>query len=256
MLANIILAAVNLFPRKVSVMTGMQGTDGWHLLRAPFMNEGELNKQYIGNYGAEAMRAYAANDLDTAKAWVEKGLALDRNSGIARNILGVVQMARREYRSSRETFLQILDTEAAREPGLYNLLINNIAYLDALLGDTSLLPEADQYSAEALKHLPWLPAVIGTRGTVLVEMGQPDEGIALLKKSMSMHPDKQGKALNACHIALGELQRGDANAAHQYLATAKALDPHCFLTRDVEARLAHSATLSISNQTGLQPSTS
>ncbi|HSL45630.1 MAG TPA: site-2 protease family protein [Anaerolineales bacterium] len=251
--ANIVLALANLFPRKVSVMTGMQGTDGWHLLRTPFLDERELTKQYIGNYGAEAMQAYTENDLDAAKAWVEKALALDGSSGVARNILGVIQMARREYRASRETFLQILETDAAKEPGLYNLLLNNVAYLDALLGDRSLLPEADQFSFEALKHLPWLPAVIGTRGTVLVELGQLEEGIATLKKSMAMHGDKQGKALNAGHIAIGELRRGDLNAARKYLATARTLDPKCFLLQDVEAQLASPVLQSPVNETGLQP---
>ncbi|MGE5775862.1 MAG: hypothetical protein ACM33V_06555, partial [Chloroflexota bacterium] len=81
-------------------------------------------------------------------------------------------------------------------------------------------------------------AVIGTRGTVLVEMGQLDEGIALLKKSMAMHPEKQGKALNACHIASGELIRGNQEEASKYLATAKVLDPDCFLIAELEAHIA------------------
>ena len=120
---------------------------------------------------------------------------------------------------------------------------------------SALLPEADQFSAEALKHLPWVPAVIGTRGTVLVEIGQLDEGIALLKKSMALHGEKQGKALNACHIAIGELRRGDLNEAHKYLSTARTLDPKCFLLEEVEAQLMSSRVPSWPNQTGLQPST-
>jgi tetratricopeptide (TPR) repeat protein len=235
---NILLAILNLIPRQVSVMTGMQGTDGWHLLRTPFMDEAELTRQYIGNYGAEAMQAYAAYDLQTARMWVAKALAIDPNSGVACNILGVIQMACQEYRDSRETFQRILELEDAREPGLHYLLLNNIAYLNALIGDPSLLPEADQLSAEALKHLPWLPAVIGTRGTVLVELGRFEEGITLLKKSMSLHGDKQGKALNACHVAIGELRRGDPDGARKYLATARTLDPRCFLLPTVEAEVS------------------
>jgi len=232
--ANILLAAINLFPRKVSIMTGMQGTDGWHLFRVPFLNEIELTKRHIGYFAAEAMQAYMENDFNAAKTWVDKALSLDGTSGIARNVLGIIQMAGGENHASRETFLQLLETEDAREPGLHYILLNNIAYLDALLRDPSLLPEADQFSAEALKHLQWVPAIMGTRGTVLVELGQLDEGIALLKKAMSLHTDKQGKALNACHLAIGELRREDPDAARKYLASAKTLDPKCFLVPHVE----------------------
>lgn len=235
--ANILLAAVSLFPYKAATLAGMQGSDGWQLLHVPFLKDSELTQHHVGYFLGEAVQSYRANDLGRANEWVHKALSLDNNSGIARNILGMIQMARREFASSRETFLQLLGTENAKEPGLRYLLLNNIAYLDALLHDPSLFPEADQFSAEALKHMPWAGAVVGTRGTVLAEMGQLDEGIALLKKSMAMHPEKQGKALNACHIASGELRRGDHEEASKYLATAKVLDPDCFLIAEVEAQM-------------------
>ncbi|MDM7911753.1 MAG: hypothetical protein QUS09_01510, partial [Methanotrichaceae archaeon] len=231
------LAAISLFPYKAATLAGMQGSDGWQLLHAPFMKEDELTKRHVGYFVGEAVQSYTANDLDSAQKWAEKALSLDSKPGTAHNILGMIQMARREYSSSRETFLQLLETEAAKEPALRYTLLNNIAYLDALLRDPSLLPEADRFSAEALKHLPWASAVIGTRGTVLVEMGCLEEGIALLKKSMSLHPDKHGKALNACHIASGELRRENQKEARKYLASAKALDPSCFLIKEVDAEM-------------------
>jgi tetratricopeptide (TPR) repeat protein len=166
---------------------------------------------------------------------VDQAFSFDRNSGITRNVLGIIQMAAGEHQASRETFLQSLETEEAKEPGLHYVLLNNVAYLDALLHDPALLPEADDYSAQAFQHLPWIPAIIGTRGTVLVELGQFEEGIALLTKSMSLNIEKRGKALNACHIAVGELRRGNPSAARKFLATAKTLDPKCFLFPYVES---------------------
>jgi hypothetical protein len=236
-IANVVLALTNLFPFRISVTTGMQGTDGWHLLRVPFLHDAELTKRYIGYFAGEALQAYAANDFDTARKWIDQAFTFDRTSGIARNVLGIIQMAKGESQASRETFLQILGTEEAKEPGLHYILLNNIAYLNALLRDPSLLPEADDYSAQAFQHLPWVPAVIGTRGTVLVELGQFEEGIALLKKAMSLHIDKQGKAANACHIAIGEWRRGNPGAARKYLATAITLDPKSFLVPFVESQM-------------------
>lgn len=235
--ANILLAVLNLFPQKVPSLLGMQGTDGWHLLHIPFWKKSEFEKRYVGYYAGEALQAYLAHDFDAARKWLEEALALDGSSGSIRNILGMIQMAQQKYQESRATFTQLLETQDGKEPALHYILLNNIAYLDALLQDTSLLPEADQYSAEAFKHLPWVPAVIGTRGTVLLELGQCEEGIALLKKSMAL-ADKHGKALDACHIAMGEMRRGNPDEAHKYLASAKVLDPDCILIPNVEAQLA------------------
>jgi Tfp pilus assembly protein PilF len=236
-IANVVLALTNLFPFKVSVATGMQGTDGWHLLHVPFLDNAELTKRYIGYFAGEALQAYAANDFDTAKKWIHQAFTFDSTSGIARNVLGIIQMANGESQASRETFLQILGTEEAQEPGLHYILLNNIAYLDCLLGNPALLPEADDYSTQAYKHLPWVPAILGTRGTVLVELGQFEEGIALLKRAMSLHVDKQGKAANACHIAIGEWRRGNPSTARKYLATARTLDSKSFLIPYVESQM-------------------
>jgi tetratricopeptide (TPR) repeat protein len=243
--ANLFLAVVNLLPRKAAGITGAQGSDGWHLLRTPSLPEAELTKQYVSSYAADAIRAYTDHDFDKAQVWLDKALALDSGSAIARNVQGILLMARREYAVSRETFLQLIATPEGNEPGLHYILLNNVAYLNALLRDPALLPEADQLSAETVKHLPWLPAVLGTRGAVLVELGRLDEGIALLKKAMSLHVDKQGKALNACHVALGEIRRGNPVDAQKYLVTARALDPRCFLLADVEAQVTASRPVGV-----------
>jgi tetratricopeptide (TPR) repeat protein len=235
---NIILAVGNLYPRKTTGLTGVQGTDGWHLFRVLSLSDAEMTKRNVGYYVAEAMQSFSQNEFDAAKKWLDQGLALDANSGLARNMLGLIQLSNGEYRASRETFIKLLEAEEAKEPGFRFILLNNIAYLNALIGDPSLLTEADQYSAEAFKHLPWVSSIVGTRGSVLVELGQFEEGIPLLKKSMALHGDKQGKALNACHIAIGEYRRGNLTEARKYLSTAKTLDPRSMLIPQAEEEMA------------------
>jgi hypothetical protein len=107
------------------------------------------------------------------------------------------------------------------------LMLNNVAYADALLGEPDLLPEADEYSREALKHLAWHASVKGTRGTVLVERGQLEAGIALLKEALQEHTEPENKALNACHLAVAEQKRRDFKAAAEYWELARMLDMDC-----------------------------
>jgi len=66
-IANILLAAVSLFPYKAFTVAGMQGSDGWQLLRVPFLNDSELTKRYAGYYIGEAAQSYAANDSTRQK---------------------------------------------------------------------------------------------------------------------------------------------------------------------------------------------
>ena len=46
-----------------------------------------------------------------------------------------------------------------------------------MLADPTLLEEAERFSRQALGELPWLSYVRGTRGSVLIELGQIDEGV-------------------------------------------------------------------------------
>jgi len=118
------------------------------------------------------------------------------------------------------------------------LLLENIAYTNILINRVDLLQEAAIYSAEAYQNAPWEPAIIGTRGAVLVELGQLDEGIMLLKVAMAKHSSAQGKAANACHAAIGESRRGNVSESQHYFHIARSLDPQCYLLEYTAKKLA------------------
>lgn len=61
---------------------------------------------------------------------------------------------------------------------------NAIAYCIALIGDPDLLPEGRARARSAYENLP-APQVAGTLGAVLVQTGEPDEGLRLLELSRS-----------------------------------------------------------------------
>jgi tetratricopeptide (TPR) repeat protein len=102
--------------------------------------------------------------------------------------------------------------------------LNNLAYADALSGNPAWLAEADAYSRDAYTLLPWVPAVVGTRGTVLVALGKFEEGLPLLQKSMEDAHAPRNKADNACHIAMAYTQAGKRDEAIKYLQLARQLD--------------------------------
>ena len=106
-------------------------------------------------------------------------------------------------------------------------MLNNLAYVDALLGRAELLPEADDFSRRALELNPGSIELRGTRGVVLVELGKFDEGVAMLQYGLRYHPEKSGRAIDACYLGIAAARRGYASECLSYLAIARKLDPHC-----------------------------
>lgn len=226
---DLILLLFNLFPKRAAGPAGQAGTDGWQLLHLLFMKPEEERLRDQSYYAMGALEASSRNDADDALRWVEQGLAKFPRQTALLAVQGEGLIQKKEYAKAREIFQSLLSSEDAKNPFVKYLMYNNIAYVDALLRNPDLLPEADRYSAEALRQLPWEASIIGTRGTVLLETGRLDEGIALLKEALAKHKTASGKAANAYHLSVGEGRRGNAEAGRRYLELARKYDPDLFL---------------------------
>jgi tetratricopeptide (TPR) repeat protein len=168
-------------------------------------------------------------DSQAAREWAQRGLALYPQQPMMINALGFAYSHLREYDKARAAFLQVLECAEKPSESVKFLALNNIAFADLMLEDPALLAQADEYSELAYKNCPWEPAITGTRGGVLVALGKVATGLDLLKKAMALNPDRQGKALEACLIAQGEMKRGNFMEGKKYLSAAMDLDPECEL---------------------------
>ncbi len=238
---NLFAFASNIWPRKVSAAFGPSGTDGWYLFNIFSMSAGELEKHYASYYALEALESCRKTDYTQAKTWIEKGTALYPNDLRLLNIAGYVLVQMAEFEPAKKVFLQALESDPQIQPELKYILLNNIAYSDVMLADPALLAEADDFSLQAHQQAPWVPAIVGTRGAVLVALDKVEEGLPLLKSAMGKNPDKRGKALDACFIARGAYRRGDRAEAEKYLASARMLDPKCILIDKVSSEISTSA---------------
>jgi hypothetical protein len=232
--ANLGLIALNLWPQESKAF----GTsDGKQLLKT-FSKTGKDAERFLAArfVWEAAIRRDEYKDSEGALNWCNDGLVLFPRNFSLLNMSGSLCLDTRDYGRAREIFLQLLPDQTKPGRKRYSIL-NNIAYSDALIDDPSLLPEADAYSKEAYGSLPWVPAIAGTRGTVLVEMGRYEEGIKLLKESTEKHETARGKALNTSHLAIAYARMGDHDQADRYIKTARQLDPRCFLLERAEAEL-------------------
>jgi tetratricopeptide (TPR) repeat protein len=232
---NLILLLFNLLPRRAASPSGQIGTDGWQLLHLLFMKEEEEQIRVQSYYVMGAMEASLRNDAADALRWVEQGLAGFPKQPALLAMQGEIFIRKKKYAEARGIFFDLLASEGSKNPFYKYLMYNNIAYADALTGDPALLPEADRYSAEACRQLPWEPSIVGTRGTVLVEMNRLDEGIGLLKEALAKQKTMSGKAADAYHLSVGEGRRGNAEESRRYLDLARTYDPELFLLDPVES---------------------
>lgn len=234
MMFDLIILLFNLLPRRAKGSSGQIGTDGWQLLHLLFMKPEEESVRAQGFFIAGSMESLLRNDADGALRWTDQGLARHPRQPALLAVRGETLIKKKRYAEARDLFVELLAAKGAQDPLYKYLMYNNIAYVDVLLGDPELLPEADRYSAEALRQLPWEPSITGTRGTVLLALDRLDEGMALLKQALAEQKTNHAKAEDAYHLAAGEERRGDAEAARRYRELARKYEPDLFLLQGDE----------------------
>jgi tetratricopeptide (TPR) repeat protein len=172
-----------------------------------------------------------------AMQWHEK--ALELYPGHISNRLGLAHalFLSGDYQTARRLFLAVLSQEPMA-PQLRPLVLNNIAFMDLLIGGSELLEEAEQYSAEAIGAEPWSPPIKGTRGCVLIERGEIELGLEFVHQALEANDDRRLKALDACYIAVGESKRCDREKGREYRELARRLDPECVMLNRVDRELA------------------
>ena len=107
-----------------------------------------------------------------------------------------------------------LDTEDDRAGAACAWL--NVAWHALLCADNDLLPLADELSKRAMAALPDTPVVQGTRGAVLVELGDHEAGLALLMPAIRRIEGRDDRLCFVPFLAKGERARGNFDMALEF----------------------------------------
>lgn len=241
--SNLLLLVRNLWPGNVMTTLGPVGTDGKQLLKSFSMKDEDIDAQHSAWFLWEGIDRYRKKLYSEAEIWFEKGLEHYPDNYLLTSYLGQALIRQCEFSAARNCYMKALSQ--TKDPNQQALMKNNIAYVDALSGDATLLQEADTYSQDAMAILSWFPAIKGTRGTVLLELKQIDEAILFLTDALRLSSELDGKAENCCFLAIAEANRGNFSKGNMYLMEALKLDPNCFLLKRAEDALvdkSHGAT--------------
>lgn len=236
--ATALLLLINLFPRKVAAAGALLDSDGLLLAKAFFLPAERREELLAATYGLEGWTCLEEGKPSEALEWYEKGLRAYPASAVLKNDRGVARLRLGLHELARESFLELRGLEKLK-PEIRALAHNNVAVVDLYLlpARKDLLPEADRESEEARRLMGWLPAIKGTRGAVLIELGRTEEGLKLAREAFEANEIPAAKAFNAAYLALGLKALGRTDEARKYLEQARALDPTCGLLSRVSALL-------------------
>ena len=233
--ANLLVLVLNLWPRNVNTVVGPIPSDGKQLMLAFFLSRKKRELMHCNSFILEASFCHQRGD-EAAQVWVERGLGLYPNNETLLNLQGILAIERGQYADARECFSKLLHRES-KAPLMRPLMLNNIAYVNALIGGEALIKEADEFSQEAMKEIAWMPAIRGTRGAVLAALGRPEEAFPLLHEAMREAETPSSKAANACLISMLKARCGNLDEARNFLKEARAFHAKCYLLKDADAVL-------------------
>lgn len=226
--ANLAVLLENLWPRNIATPVGQIPSDGLLLIRALSTDPKKAAASHASWFLLEGALCHKKHEDEEGRSWFERGLQLYPDNLQLLTAHAGSLLLLKQFKEARECFVALLP-RLQGERLLRAVVLNDIAYADAVLGDSELLDEAERYSQQAMATLNWHPSIRGTRGTVLLVMGKPEESIQLLRGAMQNHEDPRNKAENACWLAMALEKTGDLKASSTFWAEARKLDPNCFL---------------------------
>ena len=234
---NVFMLVCNLGPWNIWVGAAKHPSDGLQMLTLPWMSRQRIDNWHASWFYLEGLESRERGRADEAEQWHAQGIAAYPGEWANYNGLGILLLDLKRNAEAKDCFVNALD-QSTLQPAEEAILWNNIAWSKLMIGDPELVTEADELSKQAFECLPWYAPVKGTRGSVLIERGQYDAGLELLRAALLDNEEATSKAINACYMALAMLRQGNPAEAEQHLEQARRLDAKCPLIERVEAELA------------------
>jgi tetratricopeptide (TPR) repeat protein len=132
------------------------------------------------------------------------------------------RLANRQFDRAVTAFADFMATDLIKG-GERAMYLDEMASLAVVDGHKQLLPYALEWTREARRVAPSSRTLIGTLGSVLVESGDIEAGMALLSSLTTAEPND--RAIAACYLAKGHHQLGNQDEARQVLERARKLRP-------------------------------
>jgi tetratricopeptide (TPR) repeat protein len=258
-----VLLLVSLVPLRFHAEGGHQATDGWQLLRAPFLSREVRENTHALYFALEGGQCVAERRYDDALRWYEQGLEHNPQCPLNRYGVSCALLGMRRFEEAERGFAEL---RARKElgPGFLAMVADALAALaldrviearcqrppdpgpleeGASARLAALLEQGERYSQEALEvgrrlapQLQW--SMMGTYGCLLVEQGEFDEGATILRLARGEVAGAGERAYCLCYLAVAAARQGRREEARAAAEQARRLWPDCPALERAEWELA------------------
>ncbi len=221
--SNLILIAINLTPYYVNLGGIKHPTDGLQILKTPFLKAQGIQEILSAGKIYEGYELYQSQEYSSAETILRECVELYPKAAMAKINL-VAALLKQSKPKEAQVIAEAAITDYPKHPQLF-ILYNNLAYAYFLQLDREALHKGEYYSLKALELNSKHPAILGTRGCILIEQGQIDEGLALLKQCANLKHavDERTNPLGSfTYMAYGHYLNGNLDLAFQYLDKVEA----------------------------------
>jgi tetratricopeptide (TPR) repeat protein len=111
--------------------------------------------------------------------------------------------------------------------------LDALACIPLFFGHQELSQQAMAYIEQAIEEEPQGISYRGTKGSLLVEAGQDQEGLAMLEEVLAETGSEHDRAICSYYIALAKCRLGDFNEARRLLLAATQKYPKCVVRSKV-----------------------
>jgi hypothetical protein len=200
--SNLFLISVNLIPIKTNFMGIKLPTDGLQLVKLPFWNRADIQNILSAGKIMDAYELYEMKKYSEAEK-----LFKDCVETYPDMVLPRINVAAALIKQGKvEACISFLEEslQVAEDDPLMFFIFNNLAWAYLICYTEEALKKADEYSAKAYLLNKKHPNVLGTRACVLIEKGELEDGLVLLKKAVKVREpidDKMNDPVGFIYLA-------------------------------------------------------
>lgn len=236
--SNLVLIAINLIPHYGNLGGMKYPTDGLQILKTPFLKAQGIQEILSAGKIHEGHELYQSQKYSEAETIFRECTELYPKVAMAKVNL-VATLLKQSKPKEAQAIAEAAVKDYLKHPQLF-ILYNNLAYAYFLQLDQEVLHKGEHYSLKALELNSKHPAILGTRGCILIEQGKIGDGLALLKQCANLKHavDERTNPLGSfTYMAYGHYLNGNVDLAFQYLNKVEAYDKP--LDRDYQTLFDH-----------------
>lgn len=218
-LSNAIMALFNIIPYRVDYMGIKLANDGLNLFKLPFKNLTQIKSGLNANLLIDAFECFELKEYQRAIDIYEKYLIEDNSQLIVYINLSVMYLKIGEYTKSLDLLKKIeISLDEKKNKPYKALVYNNFAWIYLIFGD---IENADKYSQMSFSINQKENNLRGTRGSVLIEKGDIDQGISMLTDLFDPKFVNNQTLTIAMYLFLGSYKKGNKKETAKYFEFVK-----------------------------------